>query len=149
MKKNKIFAFLFLAIVCCGLFIGTASASRYKSMLRLKHAHLTGSTRYYTAGQNKIFIKPTSLTPMEASEYVQLKIQLTEDTGSLCILVGTRYMDMYKAMLPDQTYSENFGYLAAGDKYYYFATDHEGRDWGDIYAKEGNVLMTSNQGDKL
>ncbi len=149
MKKNKIFAFMSLALICCGLLVDTVSASSYKSSLSLKHAHLTGATRYYSAGSNRIYIKPTSLSPAEAGEYVQLQIQLYEDTGSSCILVGTRYMDMYKSMLPDQVYKKDFGYLSSGDKFYFFATDHEGRDWGDVYAKKGNVLMTSNQGDKL
>ena len=147
-RKGKIISALLLVLVCCGILINIVLASSYYSSLEMDTATLKGSTRYYTAGPNKFFIKPTKLTPQEAGEYVQLRVQLNEDTGSMCVLVGTRYIDMYKANL-GQTYEENFGYLSAGNKYYYFTTNHDNVDWGYIYAKQGNVLMTSDSGKEL
>lgn len=147
-SKCKMISTLLIVLVCCVVFINIVSASSYYSSLKLDTATLKGSTRYYTAGTNKFFIKPTKLTPQEAGEYVQLRVQLNEDTGSMCVLVGTRYINMYKANL-GQTYDENFGYLAAGKKYYYFTTNHNNVDWGYVYAKQGNVLMTSDSGKEL
>lgn len=142
-NKKKMVAIMFFAVICCGLFISMVFASTYKSMLQLDSANLTGATRYFTAGTNNFSIKPTKLTPQEAGEYVQLKVMLTEDTGSMCVMIGTRYIDMYKAMLPNQTYTENFGYQSAGNRFYSFSTKHDNRDWGYVYAPQGNVIMSS------
>ena len=146
--KGKNITILLLGLAICGILINIVSASSYYSSLEMDTATLKGATRYYSAGTNKIFIKPTKLTPQEAGEYVQLRVQLNEDTGSMCVLVGTRYIDMYKKLL-GQTYDENFGYLSSGNKYYYFTTNHDNVDWGYVYAKQGNVLMTSDSGKEL
>ena len=140
--KLKTLSVVILGIICCNLFINIAYVTTYKSSLSLDHATLTGATRYYSAGKNKFSIKPTKLTPQEAGEYVQLLVRLNEDNGILCIIIGTRYIDMYKANLGD-TYTENFGYLNAGNRYYFFSTKHENRDWGYVYAPQGNVIMSS------
>ncbi len=142
MKRSKIMVGVVFAIVCGVFFINITHATTYKSSLSLDTATLKGATRYYSAGENKFSIKPTKLTQQEAGEYVQLMVQLTEDNGNYTKVIGTRYLDLYKAAV-NQTHSTSFGYQNAGKRYYYFSTKHNNIDWGYVYAKKGNVIMSS------
>ena len=140
--KGKNITILLLGLAICGILINIVSASSYYSSLEMDTATLKGATRYYSAGTNKFFIKPTKLTPQEAGEYVQLRVQLNEDTGSMCVLVGTRYIDMYKKLL-GQTYDENFetsikNLYCIGDGRWYDKRAYDGISSGCTNGKKYN-----------
>ena len=142
MKKIVVFGVLVVAGLSLFAGIVNAAVTEYKSSLSLDTAHLQGAWRYYGAGTQKFKITPDKLTPQEAGEYVQLRLRLDAEYSDVCGIDGVRYLDMYKQQVKTE-FTADFGRQAAANRSYYMQTDHDGRDWGYVYAKYGHVIMGS------
>lgn len=141
-KHKKIISLVMTCCLCSFLFVGAVSAvTQYTSSLSVDGATLKGATRYFSAGNNTIDVKPTKLVPQEASEYVKLRVSLyKEDSKGKGSLIDYDDNDMYKVSL-GYTWVWEYGRQSSGNYYYFFATKIDGHDYGYVYAPKGNVLM--------
>ncbi len=136
MKKNKksILATLLLSI-CIVTSVSVVSATTYTSTLSLgRGMSLTGSSRYYTAGDNTLFITPNWLEDGDT----KLSALLVRDNGTSSTKLGEYTFTMSSL----KKYKGTYGYFAAGDKYYTFSTKIGNISYGGITSND--VVMSSD-----
>jgi len=136
---KKIYFLSLIGVICLSLFITTVNASTYTSTLSLGDGRrLTGATRSYTAGTNKISIYVNSFTRVNGLNYTKLNVTLATDTGTSSMRVGTTNMTIDRI---SQTYTHNWGYLSQADRYYSFSTIVDNYNYGGLYSS--HVEMSS------
>lgn len=139
-KINKIFSsamcvFSVLIAVACI----TVSASSYTSTLYIGNGStVTGSTRYYTAGEHKISISIDKWTNYGNIGYSKLLIRLVQDNGTSSTSLSTATKKITTANVSIMSW---MGTHSASDKYYVFSTRVDGTTYGGITSN--NVTMQS------
>ena len=138
-KKVAILSTITISIFIMIAFV-TVNASTYHSTLSIGNgSSFTGPSRYYTAGNNKIYIGVDTWTDMNNYGYTKLGITLAKDTGTTSVLQGYQIMQISHSNV---TYSEDFGKLDASYKYYAFSTRIDSKNYGGITSNY--VEMTSD-----
>ena len=136
MKKKALG--LFVSVIASMCLIPTVYASEYKSTLSLGQGSYTaGATRPYTEGINKISIKVSSFTKVDGLSYTKLQVDYIEEAINYCFDVGSVTFKVNAKT----TYSNDWGRLSNGNRYYKFSTKVGGYSYGGV--KSNNVVMTS------
>lgn len=120
------------------LFIPNVYASEYSSTLSLGQGNYTsGATRAYTEGENKISIKISSFTKVDGLSYTKLQVKYVEEASNYCFDIGSTVFKI----TAKTTYSNSWGNLGNGNRYYYFSTLIDNYSYGGL--KSNKVVMTS------